>query len=156
MWAAICKRNVNESLLHTKITEGNSYYVCQPCSGTARPLNSSAAFNAAIQVVAVEMGVICVRTDVLEHAKRMRTTLRYLMMGLVFAAERDVVAVHIRTQHAMNICHMGVIMQATPIPYWCDSALPVSLPPRKISACAFAVVNELDEQSLIRRNPNQE
>jgi hypothetical protein len=56
---------------------------------------------------------------------------------------------------------MGVIMQAMPIPYWCDhgnhhSALPVSLPPRKISACAFAVVHELDEQTLIRRNPNQQ
>ncbi len=78
----------------------------------------------------------------------------------VFAAERDIVAMHIRTQHAMNICHMGVIMQAMPIPYWCvhgnhHSALPVSLPPRKISACAFAVVDELDEQSLIRKTKSR-
>ena len=74
----------------------------------------------------------------------------------MFAAERNGVAVHIRTQHAMSTSHMGVIMQAMPMSIWCNNindhfALPVSLPPRKISASAFAVVNELDNAFLDKK-----
>jgi hypothetical protein len=56
----------------------------------------------------------------------------------VFAAQRKGMMVHIRTQHMLSNSYMGVIMQAMPIDHF---VLPVSLPPRKISASAFVVVN---------------
>ena len=64
----------------------------------------------------------------------------------VFAAQRKGMMVHIRTQHMLSNSYMGVIMQAMPMSIESNNiidhfVLPVSLPPRKISASAFVVVN---------------
>ncbi len=64
----------------------------------------------------------------------------------VFAAQRKGMMVHIRTQHMLSNSYMGVIMQAMPMSIERNNiidhfVLPVSLPPRKISASAFVVVN---------------
>jgi hypothetical protein len=79
----------------------------------------------------------------------------------VFAAERKGMSVHIRTQHALSNSYMGVIMQAMPMSIRCNNindhfALPVSLPPRKISASVFVVVNELDNAFLDKKKTIQE